>query len=128
MVHGDRLTIISQILSMQKHLDKSLNNALIAKAIEFCANNRIEWIMYGRMGNHPTLDNFKESNGFTKLQLTRYFIPLTGKGRLAIKLGLNRELKDALPPSMKHALFPLYNWISRTIAKLKLAVKRNEAN
>jgi hypothetical protein len=125
LVHGDKLTIISQILSMQKHLDKSLNNALIAKAIEFCSENHIEWIMYGRMGNHPTLDNFKESNGFTRLQLTRYYVPLTWKGRLAIRLRLYRELKDTLPPSMKNALFPFYNWMSRTRAKLKPTLKRN---
>ena len=123
LVHGDRLTIISQILSQQEHWDKALNNALVAKAIEFCANNDIEWIMYGRMGNHPTLDNFKQSNGFAKFQLTRYFMPLTGKGRLAIKLRLNRELKDSLPPSMKKALFPLYNWVSRTRARVRLILK-----
>jgi hypothetical protein len=127
LAHGDRMTIISQILSLEEYRDKAVNNALIAKAIEFCANSHIEWIMYGRMGNHPTLDNFKESNGFTKLQLARYFIPLTGKGRLAIKLRLNRELKDTLPPSMKHALFPLYNRMSKTRAKLKLALKRTKA-
>jgi hypothetical protein len=124
LVHGDRLTIISQILSQQKHWDKALNNALVAKAIEFCAHNNIEWIMYGRMGNHPTLDNFKQSNGFAKFQLTRYFIPLTRKGRFAIRLRLNRELKDSLPPNMKKALFPLYNWVSRTRARVKLILKR----
>jgi len=124
LIHGDRLTIISQLLSLQKHWDKAVNNALIAKAMEFCANNNIEWVMYGRMGNHPTLDSFKESNGFTKLLLTRYFLPLTSKGKLAIKLKLNRELKDSLPPSMKRALIPLYNWVSRTRARVKLILKR----
>jgi hypothetical protein len=120
LIHGDHLTIISQLLSLQKHWDKSVNNALIAKAIEFCANNHIEWVMYGRMGNHPTLDSFKESNGFIKFSLTRYFLPLTSKGKLAIKLKLNKELKDSLPPSMKKALFPLYNWASRTRARIRL--------
>lgn len=127
LVHGQNLAIISQILSMQKHWDKAVNNALVAKTIEFCANSHVEWIMYGRMGNHPTLDKFKESNGFTKLQLTRYFIPLTGKGRLAIKLRLNRELKDSLPPSMKKALFPLYNWVSRTRTRFKMFLRRKAA-
>lgn len=119
LIHGDHLTIISQLLSLQKYWDKSVNNALMAKAVEFCANNQIEWVMYGRMGNHPTLDNFKESNGFKKLLLTRYFLPLTNKGKLAIKLKIHRELKDTLPQSMKKALFPLYNWISRTRIRIK---------
>jgi len=120
LIHGDRITIISQLLSLQKHWDKSVNNALMAKALEFCANNHIEWVMYGRMGNHPTLDSFKESNGFTKLPLTRYFLPLTNRGKLAIKLKIHRELKDTLPPGMKKALFPLYNWVSRTKARISL--------
>jgi hypothetical protein len=80
----------ARILTLQKHLDKAVNNALIAKTVELCADRHIEWIMYGRMGNHPTLDNFKQSNGFAKFQLSRYFMPLTGKGRFAIRLRLNR--------------------------------------
>jgi len=121
LIHGDHLTMISQLLSLQKTRDKAVNNALIAKAIQFCSNNHIEWIMYGRIGNHPTLDDFKENNGFRKLLLNRYYLPLTGKGKLAIKLKLNRELKDTLPQSAKTALFPLYNWISRMRARIRFA-------
>ena len=52
--------------------------------------------MYGRIGNHPSLDRFKENNGFVKFPITRYYVPLTRKGKLAIRLGLHREFKDAL--------------------------------
>ena len=38
--------------------------------------------MYGRIGNHPSLDSFKDNNGFVKYPITRYYIPLTGKGRI----------------------------------------------
>jgi len=123
LVHGDNITIISQILSMQKHLDKAVNNALIAKVVEFCASKQIKWIMYGRMGNHPTLDNFKQSNGFTKFQLARYYIPLTRRGKMAIKLGSHREIKDSLPQSIKIPLIPVYNWVSRTKARFSLLFK-----
>lgn len=114
LVHGDNLTIVSQILSMQKYWDKAVNNALLAKAIQVCAGKRIRWIMYGRIGNHPSLDEFKKNNGFYKLELTRYYVPTTRRGRWAIRLGLHRELKDSLPQSMKYPLIPLYNWVSRT--------------
>ncbi len=79
--------------------------------------------MYGRMGNHPTLDNFKENNGFTKFQLTRFFIPLTRKGKLAIKLGLHKEIKDTIPQTIKRPLFPIYNWVSRTRMRIKLRLR-----
>ena len=53
----------------------------------------------------------------------RYYIPLTGKGKLAVKLGLHRDLKDALPMSMKNLVIPAFNWFSRTKIKLKTALK-----
>lgn len=119
LVQGDNIAILSQILSMQKHWDKALNNALVAKAVEVCATRKIRWLMYGRMGNHPTLDDFKQNNGCVRFLLTRYFIVLTGKGRLAARLGLHREMKDALPLWLKRPLFPVYNWVSRTRMRIK---------
>jgi len=128
LIHGNNVSIISQILSLQKHWNKAVNNALVAKAVEVCASKGMNWIMYGRMGNHPTLDTFKQNNGFIQFQLTRYYIPLTGKGRIAVKLGLHRELKDALPHAMKYLLFPFYDWISRTRMKLRLKLKTGTIN
>jgi len=119
LVHGDNIAIISQILSMQRHWDKALNNALVAKAVEVCADKRIRWVMYGRMGNHPTLDAFKQNNGCIRLPLTRYYVVLSGKGRLAVKLGLHREMRDSLPMWLKRPLIPVYNWISRVRMRIK---------
>jgi hypothetical protein len=116
LVHGDNIAIISQILSLQKHWDKAVNNALLAKAIEVCASRKVKWLMYGRMGNHPSLDRFKQNNGFARFSLTRYYVPLTVKGKTATKLGLHREFKDILPQSIKYKLIPFYNWMSRTKA------------
>lgn len=124
LVHGENITVISQILSLHKYRDKAVNNALIAKVMEFCATNNLKWIMYGRIGNHPSLDKFKQNNGFRKVTLTRYYVPLTRKGKLAIKLGLHREIKDALPQSMKQQLFPIYNWVSRIKMRLRLRFQR----
>ena len=120
LVHGDSIAIISKILSIQKYWDKAVNNALVAKAIEVCAEKKVQCAMYGRMGNHPTLDNFKESNNFTKFPITRYYVPLTRKGRIAIKLNLQRDLKDTLPMWVKKPLFPVFSWVSRTKMKVRL--------
>ena len=119
MLHGDKISVLSNILSMQKYWDKSVNNALLAKAVEICASKGERWLMYGRIGNHPSLDMFKQNNGFVKYPITRYYIPLTGKGRLAIHLGLHQELKDALPQSIKGPLIPVFNWVSRTKVQLR---------
>jgi hypothetical protein len=120
LVHGDNIAVISQILSLQAQWDKAVNNALLAKAIEVCAGQKVNWVMYGRMGNHPSLDRFKQNHGFTKFALTRYYVPLTAKGEIAAKLGLHRDFKDVLPQSIKYRLIPVYNWVSRAKAKRKV--------
>jgi hypothetical protein len=124
IIYGDHIAVISQILSLQKYWDKSLNNALLAKAVEVCAANGSHWLMYGRIGNHPSLDKFKESNGFVKYPITRFYVPLTGKGKLAIRLGLHKPFKDALLEPLKSPLIPLFNWVSRTKAHFKLRGKK----
>jgi len=120
LVHGDKIVIISQILSLQRHSDKAVNNALIAKAVKVCVTKKFGWLMYGRMGNHPSLDNFKQNNGFTKFSLTRYYVPITKKGRIATKMGLHREIKDVLPQPIKYPLIPVYNWVSRNKMRIRL--------
>jgi hypothetical protein len=123
LINGDRVVVISQILSMQMHRDKAVNNALVAKTIEVCASKGLKWIMYGRIGNHPSLDKFKQSHGFTQFELTRYYVPLTKKGKIAIRFGLQREMKDRLPRAIKYPLFPVYSWLSRTRMQLRLKLK-----
>lgn len=123
ILHGDNIAILSNILSMQKHFDKAVNNSLLAKAVEVCSEKDEKWLMYGRIGNHPSLDKFKENNGFAKFAITRYYVPITEKGKLAIKLGLHREPKDALPNAVKYPLLPVVNWASRTKINAKLALR-----
>jgi hypothetical protein len=36
IIHGNNVAILSQLLSLQKHWDKAVNNALIAKAVQIC--------------------------------------------------------------------------------------------
>ena len=62
--------------------------------IEICIDLKIAWLMYGRIGNHPSLDKFKKNNGFNRFSLTRYYLPLSLKGKIAIKMRLHRNSKD----------------------------------
>lgn len=123
LIGGDRIVIISQILSLQRHADKAVNNALLAKAVEVCSLNNWQWLMYGRIGNHPSLDRFKKSNGFDKFPITRYYVPVTRMGQIAISMKLHRDIKDILPDQVKLSLIPLYNWVSRTKARLRFPTK-----
>jgi hypothetical protein len=135
LIYAGEVTIIAQILSLEKHWNKAVNNALIAKAVEVCASRGVKWIMYGRMGDfrrhlagHSSLDDFKLNNGFRLFQLTRYYMPLTRKGVLAIKLGLRLEMRDMLPQSIKYVLIPIYYWLARTRAIQAILVRLFEFN
>jgi hypothetical protein len=126
IVYGDQIAIVSNILSMQVHWDKSVNNALLAKAVEVCTSKGQKWLMYGRMGNHPSLDKFKQNNGFVKVKIARFYLGLSKKGKLAIRLGLHKELRDSLINSesiLKDQLISATNWTSRTKIQLRLRLR-----
>ncbi|MCL2690805.1 MAG: hypothetical protein FWE56_00925 [Candidatus Bathyarchaeota archaeon] len=122
LVYGDSLVVITQILSLQEHWDKAVNNVMLAKAVEVCAKDNQKWLMYGRMGkgsNHPSLDKFKENNGFVRYPLNRYYAVLSRKGKIATAMGLHRQFRDRLPEPLKPRVIQVYNFISRTKIKLK---------
>jgi hypothetical protein len=93
-----------QILSMLKHRDKAPTNALIAQAVRSCANRNIPNLVYAQFayGNkqHDSLVTFKQSNGFKRVDVPRYYVPLTARGRLALTLGLHRQMADRIPEGL----------------------------
>lgn len=89
------------ILSMVRHKEKAVTNALIAEAVRLCAERQIGYLVYENFsyGKKQTdsLSHFKEVNGFRRVDLPRYFIPLTVVGKTAFRLGLHHKLVDHLP-------------------------------
>src|SRR4029077_11425504 len=90
---------LGQIISKIARRDLAPNNALLAKAVERCAEKEIPYLTYAYW-----LDNgrgeFKRSNGFQRFDLPRYIIPLTQRGKLALRFGLHKNLRDALPQKL----------------------------
>jgi hypothetical protein len=100
ITYANRVANIVQLLSMMKHYDKRPANALIAKAIEVCEQRRCSHLMYySYIYNDPksSLTEFKRRNGFERMLLPRYYIPLTLKGRVALRLGLHRGVVQSIP-------------------------------
>lgn len=101
--NGDRAAQI-QLVSKMRDRDKAPTNALIARAVEYCAQNGIVYLVYGKFsyGNrsHDSLQDFKKRNGFQKVELPRYYIPLTWKGKLALQCKLHKGLLEVLPGSV----------------------------
>jgi hypothetical protein len=92
------------ILGMVQHKDKAPTNALIAEAVRTCAERGIPYLVYENFAygkkQSDNLSHFKEVNGFRRIDLPRYYVPLTVLGRAAFLLGLHHRLVDRLPESV----------------------------
>lgn len=87
---------LGQIISLIRHRDKSPQNALIAKAVEACAEKGIPYLVYA-LWPRGALREFKRHNAFECVNLPRYYIPLTAKGKVALRLGLHHGAAELLP-------------------------------
>lgn len=116
IIYGDRAAYIPSFVSFLKHRGKCPNNALIAAAVKRCAERHFQFLVYGnKYGFLPSLDKFRENQGFRKFPLPRYYVPLTTKGQLAIKLGLHRKIEYSLPLPIERVLLRIYNYASRKV-------------
>lgn len=122
MVHDDTRTQagLMNIVSMIQHRDKAPTNALIAQAVRTCAERHISYLVYGSFAygkkQHSSLSDFKERNGFKRIDLPRYYVPLTPLGRIAFRLGLHHRFADRLPESVVAKLREFRNaWYNRKL-------------
>jgi hypothetical protein len=96
LVHGRGVSWLMNILSMISHRNKAPNNALIAKAVEICAEQGVCRLQYGT-GNSGSIGEFKKHHAFQEVRVPRYFVPLNWKGAVALRFGLHHELDRYLP-------------------------------
>lgn len=103
LVFEEEFVDIAQLLSKMSHRDKCVTNALFAKVVEVCSEREVGYIAYGDFDSGG-LGDFKRHNGFSQMDLPRYFIPLNITGGVALRLGLHRRLSQWLPDRMKPLL------------------------
>jgi hypothetical protein len=99
---------LMNILSKMRHKDKAPTNALLAQAVKCCAEKGIAYLVYNNYsyGNkeHDGLSEFKERNGFKRVEVPRYYLPLTPFGKFALRMGFHHRLVDRFPG-------PLAGWL-----------------
>ena len=103
------------IVSMIRHRDKAPTNALVTQAVRSCADRGISHLVYSNFAygkkERSSLSDFKERNGFERINLPRYYVPLTGLGWAAFRLGLQHKFVDRLPePLLVKARDFRYSW------------------
>ena len=113
VANAGRYGMIGMFIAKMKHRDKAVNNALMAKAVEVCEKRQLPYLIYTTW-RQTSLVDFKRHSGFREMKVPRYFVPLTQKGKVALRLGFHRGLKEGLPNTIKKPLKRLRkHWYDR---------------
>jgi hypothetical protein len=95
---------IMNIVSLAAHRDKAPTNALIAQAVRSCTDRAVPFLTYSNFSygkkQRDSLSDFKKNNGFQKIELPRYYVPLTTRGSIAFRLGIHHGLRSYVPENM----------------------------
>ncbi len=121
---------LMHIVSMVSQRDKAPTNALVVQAVRSCTERKIPFLVYSNFAygkkEKDSLSDFKERNGFQKMDVPRYYVPVTALGAVALRLGLHHPLASRLPEPMLARLRALRNsWYSR---KMQSAATPSEAS
>jgi hypothetical protein len=111
---------LMNLLSMMRHRDKAPTNALIAHAVRCCAERGIRYLVYQKFSygkkQADSLSHFKEINGFERVDIPRYYVPLTSLGSIALRLRLHHRLSERLPEKVATKLRELRtSWYNRKL-------------
>jgi hypothetical protein len=92
---------LMHIISLIAHREKAPTNALIAQAVRSCEARGIPYLVYAKFGygkkRRDSLSDFKGRNGFQRVDIPRYYVPLSPLGNLAFRAGMHRKIVDFLP-------------------------------
>ncbi len=104
---GDFAAFLHSI-SMNRHRDKSVNNALIAGMVRACAARGVSQLAYAKFEygkkRCSSLTDFKINNGFERVLVPRYYITRNLRGTVAFRLGLHHGFSERLPESIASRL------------------------
>jgi hypothetical protein len=130
LVYVDKCARVIHILSKEQHADKRPTNALIAKAVQVCAEKGFTSLQYAKYvygGNEASpLTEFKRRNGFKQVRYPRYYIPISTIGKLVLKLNLHHGLIHLLPKKVSVTLRGLRKRVVEILCRPTLAKEKLE--
>lgn len=98
LFHGNNVLRTVHIIASVSHRDKNVMDILIAKGVELCSQRRIGNLQYGSWTDGG-IGTFRIKHGFQRVEIPRYFAPLSGRGRLMLGLKLHQSVRERLPES-----------------------------
>ena len=118
LLFADRYALLTVILDKLNHRDKAPMNGMIAKAVEICAAREVPYLVY-YMWRRAGHSDFQESTGFERIPVPEYFVPLTIKGKWALRWGLHHGVAGVLPEEMIVWLLRLRMWYYSSSSRRK---------
>ena len=122
IVYVDRFARLMQIIAKDAQRNRRPMNALIAKAVEVIDAKGCSLLTYGNFRYAQGADSvtaFKVRNGFEEIMVPKYYVPLTAKGKLALRMHLHHGVRAWVPnpvrQALKRARLSLYQhtWLTR---------------
>jgi hypothetical protein len=81
--------------------------------VEICERKKMPYLVYANW-SRGSLGDFKRHNGFEKIDLPRYYVPLTNRGKIFLRLHLHHGISGIIPDRLKVRLIGLRRkWYSR---------------
>ncbi len=118
---------IMSIVSMIGQRDKAPTNTLIAEAVRSCAERRIPHLVYAdfayRKRDKDGVAEFKRNSGFQRVDVSRYYVPLTTAGSIGFRLGLHHRPIEHIPEPVIAKLRTIRAaWYERQLRAWKKAI------
>jgi hypothetical protein len=111
LVFGDMCARTTGTISKLSHRNKSPMNALFSAAVERCTSKNYSYLIYGKYTygkkSEDSLVQFKRHNGFEKIEIPRYFVPMSWKGRIALGTRMHHGLTGVMPRRVIDSLIQL---------------------
>ncbi len=122
---------LMQIVSMIRHRDKAPTNALIAQSVRSCADRGIPTLWYANFSygkkEEDSLAEFKRHNGFSKINVPRYYVPLTPLGRVGLRIGLHHNATEWIPEPLSEAYRSIRSrWYARMYQTRRATPEKSE--
>ncbi len=116
---------LMNIVSKIRHREKAPTNALVAQAVRSCAEREISYLVYSNFAygkkQRDSVSDFKERNGFQRIDVPRYYVPLTNLGWAAFRLSLHHRLVDHFPEPFANKLREFRNtWYNRKFQSVRM--------
>ena len=107
VVFIDDVADLMQIIASSAYFSKFATHALLSAAVRECERRgarSLVWGAYSYGGQKDSgLISFKRHNGFVRVDVPRYFVPLTVLGRVALGMNVHHGVTALIPAPVRSA-------------------------